>query len=59
MKCPRKNTSVHGLFYNNSIECQHYLEKKEQSFRKGTVEDVVKAFLSHIERQQDEEVIPI
>ena len=24
----------HGLFCNNSIECQHYLEKKEQSFRK-------------------------
>ena len=30
----RKNTNVHGLFYNNSIECQHYLEKKEQYCRK-------------------------
>ena len=27
-KCARKNTNVHGLFYNNSIECQHYQEKK-------------------------------
>ena len=38
----RKNTNVHGLFYNNSIECQHYLEKKEQSFRKGIMEDIIK-----------------
>ena len=41
IECARKNTNVHGLFYNNSIECQHYLENKEQSFRKGTVEDVI------------------
>ena len=40
----------------NSIECQHYLEKKEQSSRKGTVEDVIKTFKSLVERQQDEEV---
>ena len=46
----------HGLIYNSSIECQHYLEKKAQSFRKGTVEDVIKAFKSLVERQQDEEV---
>ena len=38
----RKNTNVHGLFYNNSIECQHYLEKKEQYCRKRTVENVKK-----------------
>ena len=48
--------SIHGLFYNNSIECQHYLEKKEQSFRKGTLEDVIKTFKSLMERQKDEEV---
>ena len=56
IECARKNNNVHGLFYNNSIECQHYLEKKEQSFRKGTVEDVIKTFKSLVERQQDEEV---
>ena len=56
-ECARKNTNVHGLFYNNSIECQHYLEKKEQSFRKETLEDVINAFKSPlVERQQDEEV---
>ena len=41
IECAIKNTNVHGLFYNNSIECQHYVENKEQSFRKGTVEDVI------------------
>ena len=39
--CARKNTNVQGLYYNNSIECQHHLEKKEQSFRKGTMEDAI------------------
>ena len=56
IECARRNTNVHGLFYNNSIECQHYLGKKEQSFRKGTLEDVIKTFKSLVERQQDEEV---
>ena len=56
IECARKNTNVHDLFYKNSIECQHYLEKKEQSFRKGTVEDVIKTFKSLVERQQNEEV---
>ena len=56
IECARKNTNVHNLFHNNSIECQHYLEKKEQSFRKGTVEDVIKTFNPLVERQQDEKV---
>ena len=42
-------------FYNK-IECQHYLEKKKQSFRKGTVEDVIKTFKLLVERQQHEEM---
>ena len=42
IECARKNTNVHGLFYNNSTKCQHNLEKKEQSFRKRTVKDVIK-----------------
>ena len=56
IECARKNTNVHSLFYDNSIECQHCLEKKEQSFRKRTVEDVIKTFKSLVERQEDEEV---
>ena len=42
-------------FYNK-IECQHYLEKEKQSFRKGTVEDVIKTFKLLVERQQHEEM---
>ena len=38
------------------MECQHYLEKKEQSFRKETVEGVIKTFKSLVETQEDEEV---
>ena len=49
IECARKNTNVHGLFYNNRIECQHYLEKKEQYFRKGTVKDVIKTS-SHLSK---------
>ena len=56
IECARKNTNVHGVFYYNGIEYQHYLEKKEQHFRKGIVEDVMKRFKSLEERQQDEEV---
>lgn len=56
MECPRINTNVHGLFDNKSIKWQHYLEKKEHSFRKGTVEDVIKTFKSLVEEQQDEQV---
>ena len=56
IECARENTSDHNLFYNISIDCQDYLEKKEQSFRKGIVEDVMKTLKSLVERQQDEEV---
>ena len=56
IECARKNTNVHFLFYNSSIECHCYLENKEQSFRKGTVKNVIKTFKSLVERHQDEEV---
>ena len=45
-----------AYFIYNSTECEHYLQKKEQSFRKGTVENVIKTFKSLEEGQQDEEV---
>ena len=52
-ECARKNTNVHGLISN---ECQHYLKRKEQSFRKRTVKYVIKTLKLLVERQQDEEV---
>ena len=56
IECGRKNINVHAPFYNNSIEFQHYLEKKEQSFRKGKLEDVIKTFKSLVKRDEDEKV---
>ena len=56
VECVRKNTNAHGPFYDNNIQSQHYLEKKKQSFRKGTVLDVIKTLKSLVKRQQDEEV---
>ena len=49
-----------GLLFKNcsgevGIECQRYLEKKERSFRKETVEYLI-TFKSLVERQQDEGV---
>ena len=44
-----KNTNAHGLFYKNSIECQHYLKKKERRLRKGTVKDAKKMLKSLVE----------
>ena len=51
----RKNSDVQGLFYNNGIENMHFQEKKEQSFEKGDIFEVVKTIKKLVERQQDEE----
>ena len=53
--------SKRKAIFENSVKefarfCQHYLEKRGQSFRKGTMEDVIKTCKSLVERQQDEEV---
>lgn len=42
IECAKENANVHGIFYNNSTDCQHYPEKKKQSFREETVEDFMK-----------------
>ena len=55
IECAKENANVHGIFYNNSTDCQHYPEKKKQSFREETVEDFIKTFKSIVERQQDKE----
>ena len=52
----RSNVNIQGLFYNNSIESEHYCEKKEQSFQKGGINDVIKTLKCLTERQEDEEV---
>ena len=45
-----------AYFITTALNDSITLKKKEQSFKKGTVEDVIKTFKSLVERQQDEEV---
>ena len=52
----RKQTNVQGLFYSNSMESQHFREKKEQCFKKGTVQEVIATLKSLVTRQEDDEI---
>ena len=56
IKSERKQTNVQGLFYNNSIESQHFREKKEQHFKKGTVQKVIATLKLLVSRQEDYEI---
>lgn len=51
----RTNTNIQELFYNNSIESQHFREKKEQSFKIGSLKEVKETLKRLVERQQDDE----
>ena len=33
--------NITGLYYNNDIECMHYLEIVEQCFKRGSLETVL------------------
>ena len=49
-------TKVQGVYYNNSIESQQFREKIEQSYKKGTLADVISALKKLVDRQEDEKV---
>ena len=49
-------TAVHGLFYNNNIECQHFLKKLEQSCKKGSLKTVISTLQKLAERQENDEI---
>ena len=49
-------TAVHGLFYNNNIECQHFLKKLEQSCKKGSLKTVISTLQKLAERQKNDEI---
>ena len=49
-------TAVHGLFYNSNIECQHFLEKSEQSCKKGSLKTVISTLQKLAERQENDEI---
>ena len=56
IKSMRKQTNVQGLFYNDSIEPRHFREKKEQCFKKATVQEVITILKSLVTRQEDDEI---
>ena len=37
----RKLTNVQGLYYNNTIESQHFYQKTKQSLKAGTISEIV------------------
>ena len=49
-------TEVQGVYCNNSIESQHFREKMEQSYKKGTVADAISTLKKLVDRQEDDEV---
>ena len=51
-----KPTNVHGLYYNNTIEAQHFRQKTEQSFKAGIISEIVGTLKTLIERQQNDDV---
>ena len=56
IKSERKQANIQGLFYNNSIESHHFREKKEQHFKKGTVQKVIATLKLLVSRQEDYEI---
>ena len=52
----RANSNIAGLYYNNAIECMHYLEKFEQCFKRGSLETVLTNLKPLIDRQYSEEI---
>ena len=52
----RKQTNVQGLFYNKSMQSQHFWEKKEQCFKKGIVQEEIATLKSLVTRQEDDEI---
>ena len=48
------DTGVQSLFYNNNIECQHFREKLEQSYKKVSLETVILTLQKLVERQEND-----
>ena len=52
----RSGTAVQGLFYNDSVEYQHFREKVKQSYKKGSLETVISTLQNFVERQENDEI---
>ena len=52
----REGTDVCGLFYQNYVESQHFVENFRQSFKKKSVRDAVLGSKTVNERKENEEM---
>ena len=55
IEAARDKTGIDGLYYTNDVECMHVKEKLEQSFRKGSLSEVLSNFKALIDRQYTQE----
>ena len=49
-------TLLTGLFYQNNVESQHFVEKVNQCFQKRSVKEVIESFQQLSQRQKKEEI---
>ena len=52
----RDGTLLTGLFYQNNVEPQHFVEKVNQYFQKHSVKEVIESSQQMSERQKNEEI---
>ena len=52
----REGTNVIGMFYQNDIESMHYIEKRNQCFKKESVVDAVRSLRDLALRQENDEI---
>ena len=52
----RDETEVTGLYYQNDIESMHFVEKKNQEFKKKSVQDVINGIKKLISQQETDEI---
>ena len=56
IRSAREGANVAGLYYQNSIESQHFVEKVQQNFEKATSTEAILNFRDIIIRQDNEEI---
>lgn len=52
----RDGTNVSGLYYQNDIEALHFVEKKNQQFRKESIVNVIEGLRDLVHQQRIEEI---
>ena len=49
-------SAVQSSFYSNNVERQHFREKLEQSYKKGSLETVISTLQKLVKRQENNEI---